>query len=213
MGNNKTLLKLEPTCKDYIWGGTKLRDLYGFSSDADRLSEAWVMSAHPDGPSVIAGGADNGRSLEEYARREGREAGGNKWDPQEPFPLLVKFIDAKDNLSIQVHPDEEYANRVEQQHGKNEMWYVLDAEPGAGLYVGFKQDTTKEEVRRRIEDGTITDILNFFETKPWDFFFIPAGTVHAIGAGNLVCETQQSSNVTYRLYDYKRRDAQGADRL
>ena len=128
------------------------------------------------------------------------------------FPLLIKFIDAKDNLSVQVHPDDDYALENENEYGKNEMWYVIDSEPGAGLYVGFNCLVSREEVERRVKDNTILEIMNFYPTKPGDVFFIPAGTVHAIGAGNLICEIQQSSNCTYRLYDYDRRDKFGNPR-
>ena len=128
------------------------------------------------------------------------------------FPLLIKFIDAKDNLSVQVHPDDDYALENENEYGKNEMWYVIDSEPGVGLYVGFNRDVDRAEVEQRVADNTILEIMNFYPTKPGDVFFIPAGTVHAIGAGNLICEIQQSSNCTYRLYDYDCRDKFGNPR-
>jgi mannose-6-phosphate isomerase class I len=121
----------------------------------------------------------------------------------------VKLIDAETDLSVQVHPDDDYALSNENSYGKNEMWYVLDSKPGAGLYVGFRRDVTREEVEAAVKDGTITDLLNFVPTKKGDTFFIPSGTVHAIGAGNLICEVQQSSNCTYRLYDYDRVDRYG----
>jgi mannose-6-phosphate isomerase len=128
------------------------------------------------------------------------------------FPLLVKFIDAKGDLSIQVHPNDDYALEHEHQYGKNEMWYILDCEPGASLYMGFNRNVSREEVKMRVENNTILEVLNKVPTHPGDVFFIPAGTVHAIGAGNLICEIQQSSNCTYRLYDFDRRDKYGNPR-
>lgn len=203
------LVKLQPAFKDALWGGNKLRELYGKSCDYDVISESWELSAHPDGQSFIASGRHKGMKFDKYLDTVGREVLGWKCDPLQSFPLLVKFIDAKGDLSVQVHPDDDYALEQENQYGKNELWYVVDAEPGAGLYVGFNRDVTREEVARRVKDNTIMEVLNFFPTKPGDVFFIPAGTVHAIGAGNLICEIQQSSNCTYRLYDYDRRDKFG----
>lgn len=148
----------------------------------------------------------------EYLEKIGLSALGTKYDANKDFPLLIKLIDAKQNLSVQVHPDDTYALRHENGYGKTEMWYVIDTEPGAGLYVGFNRDVSREEVAQRIKDNTVMEVLDFHPTKPGDVFFIPAGTVHAIGAGNLICEIQQSSNSTYRLYDYDRRDKFGNPR-
>ena len=206
------LVRLSPAYKDYLWGGTKLRDLYHKPCDWDTIAESWELSAHPDGNSIVASGRHRGVPFGKYLKTIGPEALGWKCAPLQAFPLLIKFIDAKDNLSVQVHPGDDYALEHENEYGKNEMWYVIDAEPGAGLYVGFSRDTSKEEVRARIEDHTIEEILNFCPTRPGDIFFIPAGTVHAIGAGNLICEIQQSSNCTYRLWDYDRRDRYGNPR-
>lgn len=206
------VIRLIPAYKDYLWGGTKLRDLYHKQCDYDQIAESWELSAHPDGSSVVASGRHKGLPFGKYLKTVGTEALGWKCASLTAFPLLIKFIDARENLSVQVHPYDDYALEHEDEYGKNEMWYVIDAEPGAGLYLGFNQDTTKEEVRRRIEDGTIEKILNFCPTHPGDIFFIPAGTVHAIGAGNLICEIQQSSNATYRLYDYGRKDKFGNPR-
>ena len=180
--------------------------------DYDIIAEAWEMSAHKAGPSIIASGRYRGMYFDDYVKGVGKEALGWKCSPLQNFPLLVKFIDAKDNLSVQVHPNDDYALEFENEYGKNEMWYVMAAEPGAGLYVGFNRDVTAEEVERRVADNTIMDILNYYETKPGDVYYIPAGTVHAIGGGNLVCEIQQSSNSTYRLYDFDRRDKFGNPR-
>ncbi len=206
------IVKLSPAFKDYLWGGTKLRDIYHKPCDFDIIAESWELSAHPDGTSVIASGQYKGMLFTEYLEKIGSSALGTKYDANKDFPLLIKLIDAKQNLSVQVHPDDAYALQHENGYGKTEMWYVIDAEPGAGLYVGFDRDVSREEVAQRIKDNTIMEVLDFHPTKPGDVFFIPAGTVHAIGAGNLICEIQQSSNSTYRLYDYDRRDKFGNPR-
>lgn len=206
------MVKLRPAFKDYLWGGTKLREIYGKNCDYDIIAESWELSAHPDGPSIVASGRHKGMRFDKYLDTVGWEVLGWKCNPLQSFPLLVKFIDAKGDLSVQVHPNDDYALEHENQYGKNEMWYVIDAEPGAGLYVGFDRDVTREEVEQRVKDNTIMEVLNFYPTRPGDVFFIPAGTVHAIGAGNLICEIQQSSNCTYRLYDYDRRDKFGNPR-
>ena len=204
------IIKLSPAFKDYLWGGTKLRDIYGKQCDYDAIAESWELSAHPAGNSIVSSGRHKGMPFSKYLETVGKDVLG--WKCMQDFPLLIKFIDAKDNLSIQVHPDDDYALENEHEYGKNEMWYVIDAEPGAGLYVGFNRDVDRDEVEKRVTDNTILDILNFYPTKPGDVFFIPAGTVHAIGAGNLICEIQQNSNSTYRLYDYDRRDKFGNPR-
>lgn len=203
------VIKLFPAYKDYLWGGTKLRDLYGKQCDFECIAESWELSAHPAGNSIVASGRHKGQPFGKYLETVGRQVLGWKCSALQAFPLLVKFIDAKQNLSVQVHPGDDYALENENEYGKNEMWYVIDAEPGAGLYIGFNRDVTRDEVERRIVDNTIQNVLNFVPTKQGDIFFIPAGTVHAIGAGNLICEIQQSSNCTYRLYDYDRKDKYG----
>ena len=206
------LIKLRPSLKEYIWGGTRLKDEFGFNTDMDRVAEAWVLSAHPDGQSRVVNGRHKGMYLGRYIETVGKASLGWKCASLRSFPLLLKLIDAKSDLSVQVHPDDDYALENESSYGKNEMWYVMDSAPGAGLYVGFKKNVTREEVETAVKDGTITDLLNFVPTKKGDVFFIPAGTVHAIGAGNLICEVQQSSNCTYRLYDYDRTDRYGNKR-
>lgn len=210
--NIEPIIKLEPAFKDYLWGGTKLRDIYHKNCDFDIIAESWELSAHPDGTCIVASGRLKGLPFTEYLKKVGNSVLGTKYDINKEFPLLIKFIDAKQNLSVQVHPNDEYALKNENGYGKTEMWYVIDAEQGAGLYVGFNCDVSKEEVAQRIADNTIMEVLDFHPTKPGDVFFIPAGTVHAIGAGNLICEIQQSSNSTYRLYDYDRRDKYGNPR-
>ena len=206
------MVKLAPAFKDYLWGGTKLRSLYNKQCDFDIIAESWELSAHPAGNSTIASGRHKGLSFSKYLEIVGREVLGWKCFPLQSFPLLIKFIDAKENLSVQVHPDDDYALEKENEYGKNEMWYVIDSNQDAGLYMGFNRDTDRNEVARRAKDGTLPEILNFYPTHPGDVFFIPAGTVHAIGAGNLICEIQQSSNSTYRLYDYGRKDKFGNQR-
>lgn len=203
------ILKLKPACTDYLWGGTKLREEYHIESDLTPLAEAWVLSCHKDGPSVVASGPDAGLTLPQYIEKHGKGVLGTNCTRFEDFPILTKFIDAKGDLSIQVHPDNAYAQAHEGQYGKTEMWYVLEAEPGAYLYYGFKQDISKEEYKTRIENNTLTEVLNAAPVKKGDVFFIPAGTLHAICKGIVIAEIQQNSNVTYRVYDYGRRGADG----
>ena len=145
----------------------------------------------------------------EYLKKIGKDALGWKCQAHDRFPILIKFIDAKQPLSVQIHPDDEYALEIEGEYGKNEVWYIMDCEPGASLYCGLSQKTSKEEIKRRIADNTIIEILNEVKVKKGDVVFIKAGTIHAIGAGILICEIQQNSNSTYRLYDYDRRDKYG----
>ena len=205
--NREPFVKLLPVFKDYLWGGTKLKALYGARETI--VAEAWLLSAHPDGESLIAEGRYEGLTLREYLKTEDKQEGEEKKGDEIPFPILIKLIDAARTLSVQVHPDDDYARVHENDSGKNEMWLILEAEPGAYLYAGFSRDVTPEEVRRRVQDGTIEDVLHKIPTHAGDAVFIPAGTVHAIGAGNLILEVQQSSNATYRLYDYNRRGADG----
>lgn len=203
------LVHLLPAFKDYLWGGTKLRDRYGKESDLEVIAESWELSAHKEGQSIVAGGRHKGMLFAEYLEKIGRENWGWKCQSMDRFPILVKLIDARENLSVQVHPGDDYALKNENEYGKNEMWYVIDCEEDAAIYCGFSRDVTKEEVRRRIEEDTILEILNRVPVRPGDAFYIPSGTVHAIGSGILLCEVQQSSNCTYRLYDYNRVDKYG----
>ena len=193
------MFKLIPALKDYVWGGNRLKTLYG-REGGDKVAESWEVSVHPDGPSGIAGGG----TLAEYlaARPEAAGAAGG-------LPVLIKYIDAAQNLSVQVHPDDAFARREEGDNGKTEMWYVIGAEEGAGIYCGFRKDTDKDAFLAKVQDGSVQELLNFIPVKAGDCFLIEAGTVHAIGAGCLICEVQQSSNVTYRVYDYNRRGADG----
>ena len=205
-------IKLTPACKDYLWGGEKLRQDYGIQSQLHPLAEAWVLSCHPDGPSVVATGPLAGKTLPEYIQEKGPGCLGADCEKFTDFPILAKFIDAKGDLSIQVHPSNEYALAHEHQFGKTEMWYVLDCEPGATLYYGFQHQISREEFQQRIQDNTLTEVLNAVPVEKGDLFFIPAGTLHAIRKGIVVAEIQQNSNVTYRIYDYGRVGADGKPR-
>ena len=210
--DNCPIVKLDPAFKDNLWGGTKIRDVYGKKCDYDVIGESWELSAHPDGQSRIAEGYYKGMLFNDYLSIIGKEALGWKCQAQDRFPVLIKFIDAKQALSIQIHPDDEYALENENEYGKNEMWYVLDAEPGAYLYCGLSRASSKEEIEERIKNNTITEILNKIEVKKGDVVMVKAGTIHAIGAGIFICEIQQNSNCTYRMYDYDRRDKFGNPR-
>ncbi|HIY26317.1 MAG TPA: class I mannose-6-phosphate isomerase [Candidatus Acutalibacter pullistercoris] len=206
------LEKLTPAFKDYLWGGTKLRDVYHKPCDFDKVAESWELSTHPAGESRLTGGEYDGLTLNQYIEKLGKQVLGKNTARFENFPVLIKFIDAKDPLSIQVHPSDEYALRVEHEYGKTEMWYVMDCEPGAFLYFGVNREVTREEFAQRIENNTVLEVLNKEEVHPGDVFFIESGTIHAIGAGILICEIQQNSNCTYRVYDYDRRGADGKPR-
>ncbi|MCD8012804.1 MAG: class I mannose-6-phosphate isomerase [Lachnospiraceae bacterium] len=206
------ILKLRPACKDYIWGGQRLKTEYGKECGGDILAESWELSCHPDGPSVITNGIYAGKTLTGYIEEKGRDVLGTNCRRFRDFPILIKFIDAKQNLSIQVHPDNRYALKNEGQYGKTEMWYVMDAGKDAFLYYGFRQEITKEEFAQRIEDDTLLDVLNAVPVRKGDMLFIEPGTIHAIGEDILIAEIQQNSNVTYRVYDYGRVGKDGKKR-
>jgi mannose-6-phosphate isomerase len=207
------ILKLNPVFKDYIWGGKRLEKDYGFNTGFDKTAEGWMLACHKDGMNTIDGGEFDSLRLDEVINEVGLEklAGTNALK-YPYFPVLIKLIDAYDNLSIQVHPDDEYARRVENEFGKTEIWYVLDATPGAELIYGFKEEISKEEFRQAIENKTLLSKLNSVKVKKGDLFFIEAGTVHAIGKGALIAEIQQNSNCTYRVYDYGRLGNDGKPR-
>ncbi len=202
-------LKLTAPCKDYLWGGTKLKTEYHQQSSAEKLAESWMLSCHRDGLSVISGGESDGLTLKEYIDRAGRQVLGSDCEKFEQFPILVKLIDAQDRLSIQVHPNNDYALKNEGEYGKTEMWYVVENEPGASLYYGFQKEISKTEFAERIRSNTLLEVLNQVEVHPGDVFFIDSGTLHAIGAGIVIAEIQQNSNTTYRIYDYGRVGADG----
>lgn len=205
-------MKLTAPCKDYIWGGTRLREEYGKTSDADRIAESWELSCHKDGESIIFNGDFAGKTLSEFIKENGKDVLGKNCDKFDNFPILIKLIDAKENLSVQVHPDNEYALSVEGEYGKTEMWYIVDCDPGAELLYGFKSNIDKEEFERRIKDNTLLEVTNSVPVHKGDVFFIEAGTLHAIGKGILIAEIQQNSNTTYRIYDYGRVGADGKPR-
>ncbi|MCQ2449184.1 MAG: class I mannose-6-phosphate isomerase [Clostridia bacterium] len=205
-------LLLQAPVKDYIWGGTRLKEEFGFETDLEKVAEAWVLSCHKDGASVVRNGDMKDKSLPEVLEAWGNDALGEKAAAFPYFPLLIKLIDAKDRLSIQVHPDDEYALFNEGEFGKTEMWYIVDCEPDAQLIYGFKRTIDREEFERRIANNTLTDVCNFVPVKKGDVFFIPSGTLHAIGKGILIAEIQQNSNTTYRVSDYGRLGADGKPR-
>ena len=207
-----SVLKLKPSCKDYLWGGRRLADEYGKEYDGDVLAETWELSCHPDGPSTIVNGECAGKTLEQYIEEKGKGVLGSNCRRFRDFPILIKFIDAKQNLSIQVHPDNRYALKNEGQYGKTEMWYVMDAGKDAFLYYGFKKEISREEFARRIQEDTLLEVLNAVPVQKGDVLFIESGTIHAIGRDILIAEIQQNSNVTYRVYDYGRVGKDGKKR-
>lgn len=207
------MIKLKSVYQEYIWGGSKIHELlHKDTGTLPRVAESWEVSTHPAGKSIVENGAFRGKTLNEYFDQIGWGTAGRYAARNHQLPILIKYIDAKENLSIQVHPNDKYARKHEGDNGKNEMWFVLAADEGAFIYLGFSRDVTKEEVRRRIADNTLEEVLNRVEVRPNEAFYIPAGTVHAIGAGCLICEVQQTSNVTYRIYDYGRTDENGKPR-
>ena len=204
------ILRLQPAGKDYLWGGTKLRDEYGKKIDLTPLAETWECSVHPDGPSIVENGQYKGKTLSEVLKLH-PEYLGTKVENGE-LPILVKFIDAKKDLSVQVHPNDEYARKYEHQKGKTEMWYVIDADDDASLIYGFRHRVTEEILRNAVKTGTLDKHLQKVPVHKGDVFYVPAGTVHGIGAGVVVAEIQESSNITYRVYDYDRVDKNGKKR-
>jgi len=202
------ITKTTPAFKDYIWGGTKLKTVFHKESELPVVAESWELAAHKDGTSGFAGETFDLA----YLFEQERALIGTDAAKFERFPMIIKLIDAKDNLSVQVHPSDEYALANENSYGKTEMWYVAEAEEGAGLYVGFNRDLTEDEFRTLIAENRLQEALNFIPVKPGEWYFIEAGTVHAIGKGVVIAEIQQNSNLTYRLYDYGRVGADGKPR-
>ncbi len=201
---------LRPAVKDNLWGGTRLRDDFNKETDYSIVAETWECSTHPSGESIVVTGRNAGMTLTQVLRSNPEYLGTKAQDPDGQLPILIKFIDAKQDLSVQVHPSDDYAMAHENgQRGKTEMWYVVDATEGATLVYGVNREMWPEQLRSAINDGTLADYLNTVPIHKGDVFFIPAGTIHAIGAGALIAEIQQSSNLTYRLFDYNRRDANG----
>ncbi len=203
------ILSLYPTLKETIWGGRTLIEDYGFETDGDNAAEAWLLSCHKDGPSFVTHGKYKGKTLSEVIEAEGKEVLGTNNKDIRDFPVLIKIIDARDKLSVQVHPDDDYAYKYENENGKTEAWYVLKCDEGASLIYGVNHDMEREEFAAAIENGTLLDDVNVVPVKPGDVVFIPSGMLHAIGEGILLAEVQQSSNSTYRVFDYMRRDKNG----
>ena len=200
----ETIIKLKPVFQEKIWGGTKLRDYFNYDLKSDITGECWAISAHKNGDSEVANTEYSGKTLS-WLYENHREIFGNIQNAE--FPLLVKLIDASDNLSIQVHPDDKYAKAFESEHfGKNEAWYVVDCNEDTLLEIGHNAET-KEQLANMIKKGQWDELLNYIPIKKGDYFFIPSGTVHAICKNTLIYEIQQSSDITYRLYDYNRVDS------
>lgn len=200
----KKIEKLIPAFKSIIWGGDKLKRLYNKHTDLYPLAESWELSMHHDGECTF----EDGTPLSSVPA----EQLGENCKDFPTFPVLVKLIDANAKLSVQVHPNDEYALSHENSLGKTEMWYIVDADDGAGIYLGFKKDISREQFEKAIKDHTLTDLLNFIPVKKGECYFIPSRTIHAICEGCLICEIQQNSNITYRVYDYGRIDKNGKER-
>ena len=207
-------LKFHPILKQTLWGGERIIPYKELASGLSRVGESWELSGMPGSESVVAEGPWAGSTLSELIGRFGAELLGkaNYARFGQEFPLLVKFIDAREDLSIQVHPDDELARKRHGKSGKCEMWYVLEAEPGASLLTGFSRPIAPAEYERRVADNTLTDVLNRQAIASGDVFYLPAGRVHSIGKGSFIVEIQQSSDITYRIYDFDRRDAAGNSR-
>ena len=204
-------MKLAPAVKEIIWGGDKLKREYGKTAPFDKLAESWELTVRTDGMNVIENGEYAGMELGAFIDKAGYGVIGEGYDGDR-FPLLIKFIDACDKLSIQVHPSDEYSLKNEGEFGKTEMWYIVDANEGAELVYGLSKDYTPDAFEAAVKDNTVEKFMNRVKVKPGDVYFIPAGLVHAIGAGILICEIQQNSNVTYRVYDYGRLGKDGKPR-
>ncbi len=203
---------LRPSGKNYLWGGQRLQTEYMRGVDLSPLAETWECSTHPDGPSWVASGPFAGCSLAELLAQNPEFLGSRYCDLGE-LPILIKFIDANKNLSVQVHPDDAFAFANENgAMGKNEMWYILDAPPGASIIYGFQRTVDEKLVRHALEQGLIENYLNRIPIHSEEVYYVPAGTVHGIGAGALIAEIQENSNLTYRLYDYNRLDKDGKPR-
>lgn len=201
------IVKLKPAYKNYLWGGNNLKS-FG-KVDEDRIiAESWEASVHKDGLSIVTSGSESGKTFLDYLKDHPNYLGKDLKE----FPILIKFIDSARPLSIQVHPNDEYAIKNENELGKTEVWYVVDAKDDAYIYYGVNKDTSKEEIREKIENGTLPSILNKVNVKKGDCYLIEAGTIHAIGEGIVILEIQENSNSTYRLYDYNRKDINGNKR-
>ena len=196
-------LLLKPVVKDYLWGGKRLKDEFHFETEKEIAAEGWMLAVHKDGTNTVVNGDLKGRTLDSVL---------SSWGYKDKFPILIKLIDAKDKLSVQVHPDNAYALEKEGEYGKTEMWYIVDCKPGARLIYGFNREISKAEFKERITDNTLDEVMNYVPVNVGDVFFISAGTLHAIGEGILIAEIQQNSNTTYRVSDYGRLGADGKPR-
>ena len=205
------MIKFEPLLKQTLWGGSKIIPFKHLDAQLENVGESWEISGVSGNETIVANGQYKGMSLNQLVRElKGSLVGEENYQRfGDEFPLLIKFIDACQDLSIQVHPTDEIAHRQGKSRGKTEMWYTLESAPGAQLYNGLKQQITPEQYKEMVADDTITDALARYEVKEGDVFFIPAGRIHAIGAGCFVAEIQQTSDVTYRIYDFKRKDKNG----
>ncbi len=206
------IFSFEPVFKSVLWGGKRIAEFKGIPSQGDHVGESWELSPMPGHESVVADGPFKGETLPQLLAAHGREIMGEKLYERygDKFPLLIKFIDSTQDLSIQVHPDDELAAKRHDSLGKTEMWYSVVPAEGAYLYAGFSQEMDADKFRRMVADSTIVDALSKYYTKPGDVFFLPAGRVHAIGQGNFVLEIQEASDITYRIYDYNRRRGEPA---
>lgn len=204
------IMKLLPVGKDYLWGGTRLRDEFGKNIDMTPLAETWECSAHPDGPSVVSNGVFKDQTLLNVLKIHPEYLGTKVANGE--LPVLVKFIDAKKKLSVQVHPNDEYARIHENQNGKTEMWYVIDADERSNIIYGFQHKVSKSLLAKAVKEGNLEKHLQKIRVHKGDVFYVPAGTIHGIGKGVLIAEIQESSNVTYRVYDYDRVDKNGNKR-
>ena len=204
-------LRFNPIFKDRLWGGQKLHQVLGKDVGGDHIGESWEISGVSGDTSVVANGMYQGRSIQELIAAYPEEFLGASVYRRfgEEFPILIKFIDAKLDLSIQLHPDDTLARERHDSFGKTEMWYIMDADPDASLIIGFNRDVSREEYEQALEEGSLTDLLHYQKVQPGEGYFINCGKIHAIGAGVLLAEIQQTSDITYRVYDFERKDAEG----
>ena len=203
-----SLIKLKSATKDYIWGGTKLKEIYK-DIKSDKIAESWVLSFHDDGPSIIDSSKNHGKLLKDVLSKAEI---GTKINEFPFFPVLIKIIDSKGDLSVQVHPSDEYALKNENSFGKTEVWHILSHEKDAKLYLGLNDNYSKDEIEKAINEGTILKYMNAYNVNDGETYFVKSGTLHAIGKGITLIEIQENSNLTYRVYDYDRVDKNGNKR-
>ena len=204
----KKPIRLLPVTKKIIWGGSRLSDEYGKGMPGEKIAESWELTCRADGENVVSGGEYDGMTFSQYLKAVPDAIGNNPYSDR--FPLLIKLIDAESDLSIQVHPDDAYAAEHTTDLGKTEMWYIVDAAPNAHIIYGMKEKYPRAVIEKAISDGTLESLMNYIPVKKGETYFIPSGTVHAICRGILIAEIQQNSNITYRVYDYNRRQPDGS---